>query len=88
MRFQINVSLLDGSSTPVEVGRFGGCLRRLGLEEVAVAHNEATGVITARFVLRTDAGPRERARQLVQTALREARLPARPLMVGAALLRG
>ncbi len=88
MAYQVNVSLLNGSSTPVARSKFRDVLVRQGCEGVIVRHNSFSGILTARFLLDGTGQPQVagRAEGLVRAALEEARIPAQLLMLGAARL--
>jgi hypothetical protein len=88
VEYQVNVSLLNGSSTPGMRTAFRDRLVRLGCEGVIVRHNSLNGVLTARFLLRGTAQPQVagRAERLVRKALEEAHIQAQLLMLGAARL--
>jgi hypothetical protein len=88
-RFLASVSMLDGSSTPADRQRFREILVDLGWDEASVGFNARDGILTARFWVLAEQGEQVRAlaRRVVTSALRQAGLPARVLMVGAARVR-
>ena len=82
----MNVSLLNGSSTPGARSAFRERLIGLGAQGVIVRHNALNDIQTARFLLD---GPAQlqvtgRAERLVRTALEGAHIQAKLLMLGAA----
>ena len=84
----MNVSLLNGTSTPGSRSAFRERLVGLGAQGVIVRHNAFNGILTARFLLD---GPAQmqvtgRAERLVRTALEGAHIQAQLLMLGAARL--
>lgn len=86
----MNVSLLNGSSTPGMRSAFREGLVFLGCEGVIVRHNSFNGILTARFLLHGTAQLQVagRAERLVRAALEEAQISAQLLMLGAARLAG
>jgi hypothetical protein len=90
MVFQVNVSLLNGASTPAMRSAFRDSLVDLGADGVVVRHNDVGGILTARFVLDGPAEPEvaRSAERLVQTALEEAHIPGQVLMLGATRVSG
>ncbi len=90
MVFQVNVSLLNGSSTPAMRSAFHDSLVDCGADGVVVRHNDVGGILTARFVLdgEGEADVARSAERLVQAALAEAHIPGQLLMLGATRVSG